>query len=464
VKVLKCRPAAEWFLVILLHINMFVDFISWIDFILVPVYFIILFFLMIFIRKKNARNPIYQKYLLRGFTFRICGALFYGLLIFFYYGDGDSFNYFREAMLIRQQIDSGAENITVLFAPYNYVRTTYEITAAGHEGGWLMERVVILLSYISFSRYLVTTMLFATLTYAGIMKMMETFAEIMPEWHRYIGWIVLFFPSLAVYGSGIMKDTVCISALGWLIYSSHQLINKKNNHLRYMIIFILSATLIFMIKTYIIAAFAIPYILYLVLIHVRKFENSLIRKLIFPLMLGFLLLIGYMFSSTIEAGLGQYASGNLLENVQAQQSTYLNQQDAESGAVFNIGNMEPTLTGFAKMLPAGAVATLYRPFIWESKKVIMLFSAVESLAILLFTIFVIWKAGILGFFRKILNEPFIFLCISFALVFAAVVGLSTLNFGTLARYRIPVLPFYLCGLLMILYKSLMKKTPGENIA
>jgi len=443
---------------------MFVDFISWIDLILVPVYFIFLFFLMVFIRKKNARNLVYQKYLLRGFAFKTAGALFYGLLIFFYYGDGDSFNYYREAMIIRQQIDSGAESIMVLFAPYNYVRTTYEITAAGHEGGWLMEKLVILLSYISFSRYLVTTMLFSTLAYAGIMKMMETFAEIMPEWHRYVAWIVLFFPSLAVYGTGILKDTVCLSALGWLIYSSHRLINQKDHHLKYMIIFLVSATLIFMIKTYIIAAFAIPFLIYLILIYVRKFDNNLVRKLVFPIMIALLVLIVYAFSSSIESALGQYASGNLVENVQAQQSTYLNQQDAESGAVFDIGAMEPTIAGMLKVLPAGAVATLYRPFLWESKKVIMLFSALESLAILLFTLFVIWKAGIFRFFRKISSDPFIFLCLCFSLIFAAVVGISTLNFGTLSRYRIPIIPFYLCGLLMILYRSVMKKTPDGNTA
>lgn len=83
----------------------------------------------------------------------------------------------------------------------------------------------------------------------------------------------------------------------------------------------------------------------------------------------------------------------------------------------------------------------------------MLFTALESLVILLMTLYVIWKAGLIAFLKKIFNDPIVFLCIVYALLFAAIVGISTLNFGTLARYRIPIIPFYLAGLLIILYQS-----------
>jgi hypothetical protein len=446
--------------------SMLIDYISWIDLILVPLYFIFLFSIMVLIKKRNPGNILYQKYLLKGFSFKIAGALFYGLLVYFYYGDGDSFNYFREAMMIRQQIENGTENFTVLFAKYSYVRNAYDMTAAGHEGGWLVEKIVLLISYISFSRYMVTTMIFAALAFSGMMKMLETFAELMPRWHKYVAFIVLFFPSLAVYGSGILKDTVCISAMGWLLYSSNHFFVKKERQFKYVAILLLSATLIIMIKIYILAAFVVPYLIYLFLRYVQRIENALLRKLVLPILLGIMVLAYFSFSTSIDASLGMYATDNLLESVQEQQNSYLSQQDAESGAVFNLGTLDPTLTGFLKMMPAGIVATLFRPFIWEAKKVIMLFSALESLAMLLFTLYVIWQAGIVGFFKWIKQEPFIFLCISYALIFAALVGLSTYNFGTLARYRIPIIPFYLVGLLYILYKVryATPKMPHENTA
>jgi hypothetical protein len=43
-------------------------------------------------------------------------------------------------------------------------------------------------------------------------------------------------------------------------------------------------------------------------------------------------------------------------------------------------------------------------------------------------------------------------CFLFSLVFALFVGASTLNFGTLVRYKIPCLPFYAISLFLIYEK------------
>ena len=43
-------------------------------------------------------------------------------------------------------------------------------------------------------------------------------------------------------------------------------------------------------------------------------------------------------------------------------------------------------------------------------------------------------------------------CFLFAVVFGLFVGASTLNFGTLVRYKIPCLPFYAISLFLIYEK------------
>lgn len=114
------------------------------------------------------------------------------------------------------------------------------------------------------------------------------------------------------------------------------------------------------------------------------------------------------------------------------------------------------------MAPAAITATLYRPYIWESRKVSTLISSVESLLFMLFTIFVIYKVGIKGFFVTIIRNPIIIYCLLFSLVFALFVGATTLNFGTLVRYKIPEMPFYLISLFLILYfNPKAQKRPGN---
>ena len=95
------------------------------------------------------------------------------------------------------------------------------------------------------------------------------------------------------------------------------------------------------------------------------------------------------------------------------------------------------------------IATLYRPFLWESKKLTTLLSSFESLAIMIFTLLVFFKTGPGNFIKAIVRDPVILYCILFALLFALFVGATTANFGSLVRYKIPCLPFYIIALFLI---------------
>jgi len=445
---------------------MYQGYVDWIDLLLVPVYFLFLYGLMFRIRKKNPKNLLIQKYFLKGFTFKIICALFYACLIYFYYGLGDSINYFKDVLSFRQLLANDTETFQVLFTDFHYPRDVYGFIGAGNEGGWIVEKLALLLSYLSFSRFLVTTMLFATIAYSGMFKMLEVFVELMPEWHKRLAFIVLFFPSVSIYGSGILKDTLCIASMGWLMYASNQVFVKKHFTFKNIFILVICFVIIYVVKIYIIAAFIVPYILYLLLRLVKRIHSVFIRRVVLPILVGLMALAYIPLAEKIDDSLGRYAMEKLFSTVKEQQTSYLNAEDAESGSTFDIGPMEPTLSDFIKKMPAGITAALFRPFVWESRKFIMLFSALESLIILLFTLYVFWKAGIITFIKQLFENPFVFLCISYSLIFASLVGVTTLNFGTLARYRIPIIPFYLTGLLSILYyvKVIKVKKQHENAA
>ena len=111
------------------------------------------------------------------------------------------------------------------------------------------------------------------------------------------------------------------------------------------------------------------------------------------------------------------------------------------------------------MAPAAVVATFYRPFIWESRKASTLLSSLESLAIILLTLKVLRNAGIRVFFR-LWGDPTILYCIGFSVFFALFVGATTPNFGTLCRYKIPCMPFYIIAMFLIQDATNKKK---ENL-
>jgi len=152
-----------------------------------------------------------------------------------------------------------------------------------------------------------------------------------------------------------------------------------------------------------------------------------------------------------EKELGGYAAEGIAKQIKHQQETY--QQQAAQGigeSNFSLGvDFDGSMTSMLKMAPAAIIATLYRPFIWESTKVSTLLSSLESLALMIFTLSILFKVGIRRFFRTIAKDPTITYCFLFALLFALFVGATTPNFGTLCRYKIPCMPFYVIALILI---------------
>jgi hypothetical protein len=69
-------------------------------------------------------------------------------------------------------------------------------------------------------------------------------------------------------------------------------------------------------------------------------------------------------------------------------------------------------------------------------------SALEALFFMGFTIAVIFRNNPIRVVQRILADETLQFCLIFTLVFAFAVGISTSNFGSLSRYKIPCMPFY----------------------
>ena len=86
----------------------------------------------------------------------------------------------------------------------------------------------------------------------------------------------------------------------------------------------------------------------------------------------------------------------------------------------------------------------------------MLLSSAEGAFFLLFAAYIFVKKR--NTFLRSLADPNIIFCLVFSLSFAFAVGVSTFNFGTLVRYKTPMLPFFLLAFVLMLdYKKSDKK-------
>ena len=117
------------------------------------------------------------------------------------------------------------------------------------------------------------------------------------------------------------------------------------------------------------------------------------------------------------------------------------------GSGYTLGELDGSWQSMLSLAPQAINISLFRPYFWEVQSPLMLLSALEALVLLTLTLYVIWRAR--WKLYTYLQMPDVLFCLVFAVVFAFAVGVSTFNFGTLSRYKIPMMPYFLLMLGMV---------------
>ena len=245
--------------------------------------------------------------------------------------------------------------------------------------------------------------------------------------------------------------------LGWFTYSMYKVFIKRESVAANLFIAFIAAYILGLVKGYILFSYLPFFMLFIFITYLKKIKEGFVRAvLLFFIVLtalGSVVIVG----EKLQEEMGSLAISKLAESVQTSQQNFMRIADlAESS--FSLGvEFDGTPAGLLKMAPAGIVASLYRPFLWESKGIASMMSALESLAVMLFTLYVLLRAGPFTFLGSIVKDQMIMYCLLYAIVFALFVGITTLNFGTLVRYKIPCMPFYIISLMLILERHKAKQ-------
>jgi len=149
----------------------------------------------------------------------------------------------------------------------------------------------------------------------------------------------------------------------------------------------------------------------------------------------------------------RYAFDSIIRTAKDTQNWLYLSSQVQGGSGYSLGNIDYTPLGMIKVFPKAVNVSLFRPYIWEARKPILIPAALEGLISLFFTIRLIYKAGFIRFFKLILTNPEVQFCLVFSMIFAFSVGFTSYNFGSLVRYKIPLMPFYYIALFILADKE-----------
>lgn len=435
---------------------------------IVFIIYIIIFYLLFAWRRKKYDDPVLRKYHRQGFWIKVFSCFAYCMFVL-WISPGDTTGlYHPEGYNIYKLILNDPSNISLILGSAKdfdqaLLLNVDNLGYFNEESNFMVTRIVALLSFITFGKFLAINLFFSMISFTGVWRLYRFFYEQYPEMHKQFAIAILYLPTFVFWSSGILKDPLCTGALGWITYALYGMFYKKKNPLIYIPILIFFSYLLIVLKVYIIVSYVPFFALFLLFKNVTLIKNKFAKVIIIgSVLIG--TVIGFLnITNAMQKALGNFASAGVSQSIKIYQNNY----EAQAGTATSNFSLNVEFDGSAQSLvrlaPAAVIATLFRPYLWESKKLSTLLSSLESLALMLFTIFVLLKVGPKKFISTIINKPIVLYCLMFSTIFALFVGATTLNFGSLVRYKIPAIPFYVIGLFFILYfNNKLKAKPREN--
>lgn len=304
--------------------------------------------------------------------------------------------------------------------------------------------VGLLLFFLNDARYGAFVFL-AGLTFLGKLASYRGVRLAMPDLNpQSVALAMLLVPSVVFWSSGVVKESFAVTGLGVLMLWMARVMNGSlftSPHL-----FFLGVIPVALIKPYLLFPFAMSAGTWFGLSRLRS-SNAAVRPMyIIAAAVAVLAMI-----AGLSVAFPEFAPSKLSESASTLQQ-YGSQTDG--GSNYTMGNAEArTLGEQLAFAPLALITVLIRPFIFEIRNFSMLLASLESTILLFLLVRLFRNVTIRQLTSEFRRSPLLAYCLVFSVVAGLAIGLATSNFGTLSRYRIPMMPYYVLLVLALSNKD-----------
>ena len=425
------------------------------DLIIAPIVAFIIYGIAILIRPWVTYEEN-RKYFLPALTLKLLGALLLGALYQFYYGGGDTFGYYDGSTHIYDAFyNEPSIGLKLIFNENNYQGGVYpyasKIWMYPSPTEYMVVRIAGVFAILTGGTYAGIAMLFAVVSFSGLWAMYMAFSKLFPHQLFGLAIAILFIPSTIFWGSGILKDSITFGLLGWSTAALIHLLYWQRRPWLWLSVLFLSLVLAFSIKEYIVLSFLPAAMIWGYFVIIKKVYNKILRLLIAPFVLIIMTFLSAYTVYKVGENSPRYSLANLAETAKITAYDIGRWTGRDAGSSYDLGDLDGSLASMIRLAPAAINVSLFRPYLWEVRNPLMLLASLEGLILLVFTLIILFR--MIWFKVNVLKSPAAWFSLVFSLTFAFAVGISTYNFGTLFRYKVPLMPFFAILLVLTWSKS-----------
>lgn len=416
---------------------------SKLDLVLFPLYLAFFFYLL---RNKIYRYSVennFKSILILAIIAKVAFTIFHPFLIeFVYNGEGDMKGYFIGLKELNAYLDINHISLLNFYSniEYHFPNVGFTHLSSYNYTASTVRLVQYLLPIykLMMGNFLCISLFCSVWAFWGAVQILKVLVEFFGKYKKLAAICVLLSPTTSFWSAGLFKESIAFGSTGFLFFGLYQIVFKKKYSVVSIFTVLINTLLIYNIKPYILIIYVGVFIWYI--LHKVSIQKSQFRKysiVIFTLIFS-LMVLNFATTFTTESedsNINKYSVDSITELLNSTKEGY-------GGSVYSLGEFDlNNPLSFYKAVPIAIVTCFFRPFIWENKNALMLINSLESLALLCVFLLGLFKHNLFGYFRKIFSNSFTIGLFIFCLTFAAMITITNNNFGTLARYKMPCMPF-----------------------
>ena len=375
----------------------------------------------------------------------ICGAGI-GYLYFSYYRMGDTIQYDQAVHLVLNNISPSFFNWVsfLIYSDLSFIQETLPHVLVESRSLFFV-KILSLLYLISDRSYWISSLYLSLFSFWGAWILVGTVVKYWPD-SKYAGLIsFLYFPTIVFWSSGVLKESIAFACISLIAALFIQWYNGRSFRFLYFIYIIFLFWMLWSIKYHYAA------IMFLSISSGFIFATTY-NKFVFTNR--YLIFFGIFFMMALITSIihPNFHFSNIMDVINSNHIKII-----EISKEKNLIKFLPFGTGiyhFLINIPVSFFGGLFMPFPWQGNSILPKLSGIFNLIILLLTTY---KLVHLKITPNRINI-WMLMAVTYVFILAIVMAYTTPNFGTLERYKISYMPFFL---FWILYeKSIIKRLDG----
>lgn len=376
------------------------------------------------------------------FILKMFAGIALGLMYRYYYPGGDTFTYYQDAVKLASLAGWDVKHYLHFLWSSDPSMPIWDALSFQQPRALFLSKVASIIGLFAGSHYWIMASYFSLISFICAWLLVKEIVQYHSKARVPAAIAFLFFPSIVFWTSGLLKESLAMACLFFLTVCFIRLWRRARISPIRWVVLPVACWILWNLKYYFVAVW-LPVAATAMVMRlffeprIKRSATGLYILIWFGLFLIPLCLAGFIHPN--------FHPERFLEVIVWNNNAFMALSDRED--VITFATLQPNAWSILKNSPQALFAGLFQPLFWNVSNVLQGLAALENFVLMLLFVTTMWR---LVTTRSNVVDRLAVPLVVYIVLLCVFITLSTPNLGTLSRYRVGFLPFFV---LLISYKN-----------